>query len=758
MRTSDFIRVTGAREKNLKNVSVAIPKKKITVFAGVSGSGKSALVFDTIAAEAQRQLNESYSSFVRNRLPHYGQPEVDSIDHLAAAIVINQRRIGGNGRSTVGTATDIYALLRLLFSRFGRPFAGYSDIFSFNNPQGMCPECEGLGKVKTVHPERLLDKEKSLNEGAIEFPTFRPGDFRWKRYVCTGLFDNDKKIKDYTEDELDTLLYKTGFKPPNPTKEWPPTSYYEGVVPRIKRTFLNRDSRDVARYKDAIDRVATEETCPLCGGGRLKQAVLACRINGKSIADCAGMPIGELLRFVQDVQEPAAQTVTEEMAKRLRHIVSVGLGYLTLNRDTASLSGGESQRIKLVRQLGNSLTDMIYIFDEPSIGLHPHDVGNINRLMRELRDKGNTVLIVEHDPDVIRIADHLVEMGPEAGTGGGRIVYEGTLSGLLSAHTLTSEYVKRKPEFKPEPRMPNGWIEVKGVRRNNLKGIDVRFPLGIMTVVTGVAGSGKSTLVRDVLSSCRPDAVYIDQGAIGASVRSNIATYSGMFDEVRRLFAAANRTSASLFSFNSQGACPECKGLGEVYIDFAFMDTVSSECERCRGRRFTDEVLAYTLRGKNISEVLAMTVDEALSFFAEEEIASALRRIQETGIGYLTLGQPLSTLSGGELQRFKLAMELASGGEGKLYVLDEPTTGLHMSDVERLIRIMNRLVDQGGTLIVIEHNLDVIHQADWIVDLGPGAGEEGGRLLYEGVPKNIVGCSASVTGKYINGGRGSSFV
>lgn len=367
-------------------------------------------------------------------------------------------------------------------------------------------------------------------------------------------------------------------------------------------------------------------------------------------------------------------------------------------------------------------------------------------------------MIVEHDPDVIRIADHLVEMGPEAGAGGGRIVYEGTLSGLLSAHTLTSEYVKRKPEFKPEPRMPNGWIEVKGVRRNNLKGIDVRFPLGIMTVVTGVAGSGKSTLVRDVLSSCRPDAVYIDQGAIGASVRSNIATYSGMFDEVRRLFAAANRTSASLFSFNSQGACPECKGLGEVYIDFAFMDTVSSECERCRGRRFTDEVLAYTLRGKNISEVLAMTVDEALSFFAEEEIASALRRIQETGIGYLTLGQPLSTLSGGELQRFKLAMELASGGEGKLYVLDEPTTGLHMSDVERLIRIMNRLVDQGGTLIVIEHNLDVIHQADWIVDLGPGAGEEGGRLLYEGVPKNIVGCSASVTGKYINGGRGSSFV
>lgn len=743
----DSIRVIGAREKNLQSIHVSVPKKKITVFVGVSGSGKSALVFDTIAAESQRQLNETYSSFVRNRLPHYGQPDLEAIENLPAAIVINQKRIGGNARSTVGTATDIHAMLRLLFSRFGHPFVGYSDVFSFNNPQGMCPQCEGLGKAKTVRIDRLIDWEKSLNEGAILFPTFKPGDFRWKRYTSTGLFDNDKKLKDYTADEIDTLLYKVGFKPPNPTKDWPPTSLYEGVVPRIKRTFLNKDSRDAIRYKEAIDHIVTEEICSLCDGGRLNQAVLACKINGKSIGDCSSMQVSELLSFIQNIQETRAQTITKAIAKRLAHLIEIGLGYVSLNRETSSLSGGESQRIKMVRQLGNSLADMLYIFDEPSIGLHPHDVSRINRMLQELRDKGNTVLVVEHDPDVIQIADHIVEMGPKAGMMGGKIVYEGDIPGLLTVDTLTSRFLNLGTTFKSEVRNPSGWLTLEQARLNNLKDISVRIPIGAMTVVTGVAGSGKSTLINKVFAGQHPEAVFIDQGAIGASVRSNLATYTGIFDVIRSLFAKANRVNASLFSFNSQGACPNCKGLGTIYTDFAFMDTVASICEVCHGNRFTEEVLFYSLHGKNIAEILAMTVDTASEFFHDIEVVSVLGRLKEVGISYLSLGQPLSTLSGGELQRVKLAAELE--GRGNLYVLDEPTTGLHMSDVDQLIGIMNRLVDQGNTLIVIEHNLDVICQADWIIDLGPGAGADGGRVMFEGIPKDIVECSTSITGQYV---------
>ncbi|WNC12113.1 excinuclease ABC subunit UvrA [Brevibacillus brevis] len=747
MQKEDAIRVTGAREKNLKGVDVTIPKKRITVFAGVSGSGKSALVFDTIAAESQRQLNETYSSFIRNRLPQYGQPEVDAIEHLPAVIVMNQKRIGGNARSTVGTVTDIYALLRLLFSRFGSPFVGYSDVFSFNNPQGMCPECEGLGKSKTVNIHRLIDREKSLNEGAILFPTFRPGDFRWKRYVSTGLFDNDKKLKDYTDDEMDTLLFKNGFKPTHPTKEWPPTAIYEGVVPRIKRTFLNKDSRDAARYKEAIDRVMTEDICPFCRGGRLNPHVLACRINGKNIADCATIHVSELIRFIRTIREPEAQTVTEAIEKRLAYLQMVGLGYLTLNRETSSLSGGESQRIKMVRQLGSSLSDLLYIFDEPSIGLHPHDVHTINRLLLQLRDKGNTVLIVEHDPDVIEIADHIVEMGPYAGTRGGNVVFEGSLQRLMSADTLTAECLKRKPAFKSEVRKPTGWLALEHAALNNLRDISVRIPTGAMTVVTGVAGSGKSTLIRQVLPRHYPDAILIDQGGIGASNRSNLATYMDIFDSIRNLFAKENGVSSSLFSFNSQGACPHCKGLGTIYTDFAFMDTVASVCEACRGMRYTQQVLSYRFRGKSIGDILAMTVEEALHFFHEEDVGSSLQKMKEVGIGYLSLGQPLSTLSGGELQRLKLAAELE--GSGTLYVLDEPTTGLHMSDVGVLIRLMNRLVERGATLIVIEHNLHVICQADWMIDLGPGAGDEGGTVMFEGIPKDSIHCDASLTGTYV---------
>ncbi|MDR9854006.1 excinuclease ABC subunit UvrA [Paenibacillus sp. VCA1] len=743
----EYIRIVGARQKNLKGISLSVPKRQITVFTGVSGSGKSAVVFDTIAAESQRQLNETYSSFVRHRLPHYGQPNVDAIRQLPAAIVINQKRIGGNSRSTVGTITDIYALLRLLFSRIGQPFVGEADTFSFNNPKGMCPKCEGLGVAKEIDVGRLIDREKSLNEGAILFPTFRPGDFRWKRYVCSGLFDNDKKLKDFTEEEWDTLLYKSGFKPPHPTEGWPPTAKYEGIVPRIIRSFLSKESRDSDLYKEAIDHVVRYGMCPECGGARLNADVRKCRINGKNIADCAAMPVSDLIGFVGGIDDPRASTITEAVKQRLQQMLSIGMGYLSLNRETATLSGGESQRIKMVRQLGSSLTDLAYIFDEPSTGLHPHDVHRINEMLKQLRDKGNTVIIVEHDPDVIRIADHIIDMGPYAGIHGGNVVYEGEYKGLLASNTLTGRCLREKPALKKEPRQPTGWLSIRDANLHNLKNVSVQIPKGVMTVVTGVAGSGKSTLIHQVLPRYAPDAIFINQDAVHASSRSNIATFTGMFDPIRSLFAKQNQTDVSLFSFNSQGACPECKGTGTVTTDLAFMDAIETVCEACGGRRFKKEVLSYTLSGKNISDVLNMTVEEASGFFAEPEISAILARLRDAGAAYLTLGQPLSTLSGGELQRVKLAREMEHRGD--MYVLDEPTTGLHLADIRHLMRTLNRLTDQGSTLIVIEHQLDLIRQADWVIDLGPGAGQEGGEVVFVGKPEDIIHCEASITGRYL---------
>lgn len=741
------IRVIGARENNLKNISVSIPKKKITVFTGVSGSGKSSLVFDTIAAESQRQLNETFTSFIRHRLPHYGQPDVDALENLSVAIVIDQKRIGGNARSTVGTVTDIYSLLRLLYSRIGKPFVGYSDVFSFNNPQGMCPECEGLGTVKEFNLGRLIDRQKSLHEGAIQFPTFRPGEVRWKRYICTGLFDNDKKLKDYTEDEWDTLLYKTGFKPPNPTDGWPPTSMYKGIIPRIERTFLRKESRDAALYKEAIDHVVTRGVCPLCKGARLNQNALSCKINGKSIADCTALQVSDLIEVIREIDVPLASTIVAALIERLENLISIGLGYLSLNRETSTLSGGESQRVKMVRHLGSSLTDITYIFDEPSIGLHPHDVHRLNNLIKRLRNKGNTILVVEHDPDVMAIADHVIDIGPGAGSNGGRIVYEGDFAGLRASDTLTGRYLSRRPRLKTQPRTPNGSLVIEHAVMHNLKDVSVKIPRGVMTVVTGVAGSGKSTLINRVLPQHYPKAILIDQSELRGAKRSNPATYTGMFDLVRDLFARLNRVSASLFSFNSAGACQECKGIGITYTDLAFMDPIVSTCEVCQGRRFTDKVLAYTLRGKNISEILDMRVADARQFFHEADIQSVLDRLHDVGLDYITLGQPLNTLSGGERQRIRLATELKNNGQ--IYVFDEPTTGLHMSDVERLIALLNRIVDHGSTVVVIEHNLDVISQADWVIDLGPGAGHEGGKVIFEGYPKELVKRQSSLTGFYL---------
>ncbi len=743
----EYIQVIGAREKNLKNINVKIPKKRITVFTGVSGSGKSSLVFDTIAAESQRQLNETYSSFIRYRLPHYGQPHVDGIENLPVAIIIDQKRIGGNARSTVGTITDIYSLLRLLFSRVGSPFIGHSNAFSFNNPLGMCPECEGLGKIDTVNIERLLDKDKSLNEGAILFPTFEPGGWRLKRYIHSGFFDNEKKIRDYTEEELELLLFKSDIKVTTNDPEWPKTSLYEGLIPRIERSFLKKEEGEAAKYKDAVTKIVAKEVCTGCGGTRLHPAALECKINNKNIAECVEMQITDLLDFIRTITPPRAATIVMAISNRLEHLISIGLGYLSLNRETSTLSGGESQRIKMVRQLGSSLTDITYIFDEPSIGLHPHDVNKINDLLKMLRDRGNTVLIVEHDPDIIKIADYIIDMGPKAGINGGKISYQGSFAGLAQSNTLTGKYLRSQTRLKEIVRKSGTWLSLKNAQLHNLKNISVNIPQGVMAVVTGVAGSGKSTLVNQVLPKFYPNTIFINQKPIQASKRSNIATFTGIFDKIRELFSGENHVKPALFSFNSQGACPNCKGAGVIYTDLAFMDTVATMCEVCQGNRFMNEVLHYKLRGKNINEVLNMTVDEALTFFREEEIVATLKRLEDTGLTYITLGQPLNTLSGGELQRVKLAAELES--RGNVYVLDEPTTGLHMSDISLLLKILDRLVEQESTVIVVEHNLDVISQADWIIDLGPSAGENGGNVMFAGLPKELINCNSSITGQYL---------
>lgn len=743
----NYIHVTGARERNLKNIDIQIPKKKITVFTGVSGSGKSSLVFDTIAAESQRQLNESYTSFIRHRLPHYGKPDVDSMEGLSVAFIINQRRLGGNARSTVGTITDTYSLLRLLFSRIGKPFAGYSDAFSFNTPGGMCGGCQGLGTIEAVDLERLLDKDKSLNEGAIRFPTFEPGGWRHARYIYSGLFDNTKKIRDFTSEEMELLLYADNIKVKNPDPQWHKTARYEGLIPRIERSFLKKEGGEKVTYSKEIEGFVSKQTCPNCHGARLNEKVLSCRINGKNISQCADMQVSQLLDFLRSITAPAAAPIVSELTGRLQHMASIGLDYLSLSRETSTLSGGESQRIKMVCQLGSSLTDLTYIFDEPSIGLHPHDIHKINGLMRLLRDKGNTVLIVEHDPDMIQIADHVIDMGPGAGIHGGEIVYQGDYEGLKASGTLTGTCLSHRPLLKAEPRTIKGWLSLSNATLHNLKNVSVTIPKGVMTVITGVAGSGKSTLINQVLPEFYPETVFIDQKAISASRRSNLATFTGIFDTIRKLFAKSNGVNPSLFSFNSKGACPVCKGLGVTYTDLAFMDTIVTVCDECRGNRYTEEVLELQLRGKSIGDVLKMTVSEALRFFQEKEIVTVLKRIADVGITYITLGQPLNTLSGGELQRIKLASELKN--QGRIYVLDEPSTGLHMADIRQLIHMMNRLVEQNSTLIVIEHNLEIMCQADWIIDLGPYAGENGGEILFSGLPNDLIHCKGSLTGTYL---------
>ncbi|WP_118973287.1 ATP-binding cassette domain-containing protein [Taibaiella koreensis] len=739
--------VTHAHGNNLKNISLKIPKNKITVFTGVSGSGKSSLVFDTIGAEAQRELNETYDSYIRNRLPHSGRAEVESIQHLNVAILINQKKIGGNARSTLGTATDIYALLRLLFSRAGKPFVGYSNVFSFNNPQGMCPECEGLGKVARVSIDRMLDKKLSLNEGAIRFPTFQPGSFRWLRYVHSGYFDNDKKLADYTPEEWDLLLHAPPHKPPAPSREWGKTVKYEGLIPRIERSFLKRESKTFSRNEDMIKEVVVQQLCPSCKGARLNKEVLRCHIEGKNIAECAAMQIDALTTFICAVKVKALNSLKEELLRKLGHLRDIGLSYLSLDRETGTLSGGESQRIKMVKHLGSSLTGLVYIFDEPSTGLHPGDVDRLNRQMIQLRDKGNTILIVEHDPDVIEIADHIVDMGPGAGKLGGEIVFEGTLTGLKRSKGLSGQFFWQQRRLNEHPLPAKSFINIAGASVHNLKNVSVQIPERILTVVTGVAGSGKSSLVNYVLPEYVPGIRIIDQKPLRGSRRSHLASYSGIFDEIRALFGTANKVSPSLFSANAEGACPECRGLGEITLDLAFMDEVVEICELCKGSGYRNEVLHYRYQGKNISEVLRMDVTEAGSFFKGSRIATTLAQVIRTGLGYMSLGQSLDTFSGGERQRLKLATEMSE--EGGFFVFDEPTSGLHPSDVEKLMTIFRELVARQNSVLIIEHNLDVIRQADWIIDMGPGAGIEGGEVVFEGTPEQLIRHKTSLTGKYL---------
>jgi excinuclease UvrABC ATPase subunit len=744
MTDREFIEIHGARENNLKNISLNIPKQKIIVFTGVSGSGKSSLVFDTIAAEAQRQLNETFTAFVQGFLPHYGQPDVDSIEHLNAPIIIDQKRVGGGSRSTVGTYTDIAALLRLLFSRVGQPYVGPAYAFSFNTPQGMCPECEGIGKTTQLDLDKFLDRSTSLNGGAILHPEFKVGKWMWKMYPLSGLFDNDKVIKDYSDEELHALLYGADVK----VSFGEFGSKYEGLVERFTRMYLKKDAAAMSERNRAVfEQFVTSQICPVCHGARLNAAALNCKIENKNIAEVSNLEATELSKFLKGFTDPIAIKVAAKLTERIEHLVDIGLGYLSLGRETSTLSGGESQRVKMIRHLGNSLTEMLYILDEPSVGLHARDVARLNGLLKKLRDKGNTVLVVEHDPDVIAIADRVIDLGPKAGTHGGEIVFEGSYEALKEAETLTGKFLKQHLPIKEKVRQATGHMTVKKATLHNLKNVTVNIPTGVLTVVTGVAGSGKSTLINDVFLEQYPDVVVVDQARVTANIRSTPTTYTGIMDEIRQAFAKANKVSASLFSFNSEGSCPNCNGLGVVYTDLAFMEGVVSSCEICEGKRFKPEVLGYTLRDKTISDVLDMTTEEALTFFTEKKIKPVVQAMNDVGLGYLKLGQPLSTVSGGEGQRLKLATELHK--KGSVYVMDEPTTGLHLSDIGLLMGIIDRLVDAGNTVILIEHHLDVIRQADWIIDMGPGAGHEGGTVVFEGVPQNLVDEKRSMTGQYL---------
>jgi excinuclease ABC A subunit len=763
----EVIRVHGARVNNLRGVNVELPKRRLTVFTGVSGSGKSSLVFGTIAAESQRMINETYSSFVQGFMPTLARPDVDVLEGLTTAIIVDQERMGANVRSTVGTATDANAMLRIVFSRLGTPHIGSPQAFAFNIPTvrgvgaltvgnkkaerkeytvtgGMCPRCEGMGTVSDFDLTALYDANKSLNDGALTIPGYSMDGWYGRIFQGAGYFDPDKPIKDFTKRELHDLLYKE----PTKIKVEGINLTYEGLVPKIQKTMLAKDVDALQPHIRAfVERAVTLSTCPDCGGTRLSEAARSSKIRGVSISDACAMQISDLAEWVRGLDEPSVAPLLGNLQQTLDSFVTIGLGYLSLDRPSGTLSGGEAQRTKMIRHLQSSLTDITYVFDEPTIGLHAHDVEQVNSLLHRLRDKGNTVLVVEHDDEVIRVADHVVDMGPGAGPHGGTIVYEGPVDGLVASGTDTGKALDVRQALKPEPRVARGSIPIRNATLHNLQDVSVDVPLGVLVAVTGVAGSGKSSLIHGCLPRTSPSVTFVDQSAIRGSRRSNPATYTGILDPIRKAFAAANKVNASLFSANSEGACPACNGLGVIDTDLGFMATATSVCEVCEGRRYTDEVLGYLLRDRNIVEVLAMPVGEARAFFTEKPVKVMLDRLADVGLGYLSLGQSLDTLSGGERQRLKLAIEMS--GSTEVYVLDEPTTGLHMKDVENLIGLLDRLVDSGRTVIVIEHNLDVVARADWVIDIGPGAGHDGGRVIFEGTPAELARATGSLTGEHL---------
>jgi excinuclease UvrABC ATPase subunit len=768
----ELIRVRGARENNLKNVDVDLPKRRLTVFTGVSGSGKSSLVFDTIAAESRRLIDETYSAFVQGFMPSVPRPDVDVLEGLTTAIIVDQERLGANPRSTVGTVTDANAMLRILFSKLGEPYIGGPTAFSFNIPTqkasgvmvgpngekkivkeaiylgGMCPRCEGRGSVSDIDLSQVIDESKSLNEGAIMVPGYTPDGWMVKGFSESGFYPADKPIKDFTEKQRHLFLYGEVTK----VKIQGINMTYEGLIPKITKSMLSKDLDALQPHIRAfVERVATFTKCPECDGTRLTEGARSSKIDGVSIADACRMQVTDLAEWVKGLDRPEAGPLLDALRANLEAFVTLGLGYLSLERPSGTLSGGEAQRIKMLRHLGSSLTDVTYVFDEPTVGLHPHDIQRMNELLLRLRDKGNTVLVVEHKPEMIAIADHVVDLGPGAGAAGGEICYEGTVEGLRASGTLTGRHLDDRASLKPEVRAPKGSIEIRGANDNNLQNVDVDIPLGVLTVVTGVAGSGKSSLIHGSVSK-REGVVAIDQSAIRGSRRSNPATYTGMLEPIRKAFAKANGVKPALFSANSEGACPTCKGAGIIVTELGFMDTVETPCEDCGGKRFQAAVLDYKLGGKDITQVLDLPVSEARRFFAEGEAkipaaVAILSRLEDAGLGYLTLGQPLSTLSGGERQRIKLAIQM--GESGDVYVLDEPTTGLHLADVENMLALLDRLVDSGKSVIVIEHHQAVMAHADWIIDLGPGAGHDGGRIVFEGTPAELVKAKSTLTGKHL---------
>ncbi len=739
----EYIEIRGARENNLKDVTLKIPKRKITIFTGVSGSGKSSLVFDTVAAESQRLLNENFSMFVRNFLPRIAQPEADEIKNLSMAVIVDQKPLGGGSHSTVGTVTDIASLLRLMFSRFGKPYVGYANSFSFNDPAGMCPNCNGFGQKMGLDMEVAFDMNKSINEGAIKLYEAQ-NDWSLKTLQASKLFDNDKKLKDFTAEELEQLYHMKPVK----VDVGGVNLTLEGVVDKFTRKYILNDIKNMSeRTQKLLGPFITMGPCELCHGARLTQKALACKVDGYNIADLSSMQVDKLIEVADKLDKAESHSLTRTLHERLSNLVEIGLGYLSLDRMTDTLSGGESQRVKMVKHLNGSLVDVMYIFDEPSVGLHPRDVHRLNELLAKLRDQGNTVIVVEHDPDVIEAADHIVDVGPLAGVKGGKIVFEGTYDGLLKSDTLTGTHLKDQSPIKTEFRKAAGKLSITDAHANNLQHVNVDIPTGVFTVITGVAGSGKSSLIHQVFLRQHPDAIVVDQSPVGASSRSNPATYIGLMDVIRKAFATANKVDAGLFSFNSKGACDNCKGAGFLTQNLGFLDDAKTVCTVCNGKRFKDEVLAYKYNGKSITEVLELTMAEANEFFDLPEIATKLQALNDVGLEYLTLGQPLSTLSGGECQRIKLASELHK--KGSVYVLDEPTTGLHVSDIERLHMLINRLVDEGNTVITIEHNLDVIRQADWIIDLGPEGGDKGGQIMFEGTPTELVKSKKALIAQYL---------